>query len=128
MTLTEFLEARFAEDEAVARAAMVRPIKVAAYDWRPREVTPDHIDVVWYTDAGMSSPSDSGSFVEGRAHFEYFSPARVLAECAAKRAVIEYLAPDLGRGYSSSDTAEEVLRILALPYADHPDYDEAWRP
>lgn len=22
----------------------------------------------------------------------------------------------------------EVVRLLALPYADHPDYDESWRP
>lgn len=24
--------------------------------------------------------------------------------------------------------ASPVLRLLALPYADHPDYDESWRP
>jgi hypothetical protein len=23
---------------------------------------------------------------------------------------------------------EDILKILALPYADHPDYDEVWRP
>jgi hypothetical protein len=26
------------------------------------------------------------------------------------------------------EAARSVLRILALPYADHADYDAAWRP
>jgi hypothetical protein len=102
MTLVEFLEARISEDEAVAQAAI---------------------------EAGGAPASTSRIFTSllrptGTVELP---PDRVLAECAAKRAIVAYLAPDLGRGYSSSDTAEEVFRILALPYVDHSDYDVTWR-
>jgi len=34
-----------------------------------------------------------------------------------------------GGGSPGRRTAlEQVLRLLALPYADHPDYSEEWRP
>ena len=45
-------------------------------------------------------------------------PERILAECEAKRRIVERwreLHPD-------------VLRLLALPYADHADYQQEWRP
>lgn len=54
---------------------------------------------------------------------------RVLAECAAKRAIVSELQPgrheDLG---ISQGTSEYLLSLLAVPYSDHPDYDESWRP
>ena len=43
---------------------------------------------------------------------------RTRADLEAKRRIVERwreLHPD-------------VLRLLALPYADHPDYDQEWRP
>jgi len=51
---------------------------------------------------------------------------RVLAECAAKRAIVEryvYLA-----GHGDSGDARWVLAALALPYADRPGYRAEWRP
>ena len=50
-------------------------------------------------------------------------PTRWLAECAAKRRIVEWHQPD-----DVCDDACHTLRLLALPYADHPDYDESWRP
>jgi hypothetical protein len=65
----------------------------------------------------------------------------LLAECEAKRRIIE-LAPDatgLDAQVDSEfrvgwrDTATEpyigdvILRALALPYADHPDFRDEWR-
>jgi len=41
--------------------------------------------------------------------------SRVLAECAAKRAIIE-------------DYRPLALRHLAAVYSDHPDYQPEWRP
>jgi hypothetical protein len=65
-----------------------------------------------------------------------WDPDRVLAEVAAKRAIVDMA----GRSFVPSD-AEVVpgmsptqtmawlnLTYLAALYADHPDYDEAWRP
>lgn len=47
-------------------------------------------------------------------------PARVRAEREAKRRVLE-----VARLFGCE---KAVARYLALPYADHPDYREAWRP
>lgn len=47
------------------------------------------------------------------------------AVAAMKRAV-ELTAPEGGTHYAYG--WEDVQMVLALPYADHPDYDEAWRP
>ena len=65
-----------------------------------------------------------------------YHPARVLAECAAKRAIVD----DLSRFLANADAAgarsdhptlmagiELQLRHLAAPYANHPDYDPAWK-
>lgn len=53
-------------------------------------------------------------------HVETWNPDRVLAECEAKREIL-----DVTRGTYSSDL---VRRLLALPYADRPGYREEWRP
>ena len=61
-------------------------------------------------------------------------PAHVLADIEAKlRIVKEYedadtvaQFPDFDGGLASG--LEDALRLLALPYADHPDYREEWRP
>jgi len=53
--------------------------------------------------------------------------AHVLADCDAKRRIIaaDWRADDSGE---ATLIRQDVLRLLALPYADHPDYDETWRP
>jgi hypothetical protein len=52
---------------------------------------------------------------------------RVFLECDAKRRIVERaLAPVAHAGQSLERDA--TLRDLAAAYADHPDYDEAWRP
>jgi hypothetical protein len=98
MTLTEFLLARIAEDEA-------DPV-LAHASWC-HEVS---------CDCGLSR-------------------ARVLAECAAKRDIIEEYV-DCRDAPTRSGPAWElglavfnnVARRLAKVYADHPDYREEWRP
>lgn len=105
MSLAEFLRARLDEDEAVARAADVPitrgPMPLAA-----------------------------------RQHCSRHAPARVLAEVDAKRFVVDTLRsyepsdewdtePDMGK---RKNNAAGALRRMALPYADHPDYDEEWKP
>jgi hypothetical protein len=70
----------------------------------------------------------------------HVSPRRVLAECAAKRAIVDlaYQAEALDdqvwsefglstdRGYNDPRCGERILRALALPYADHDGYDPSW--
>lgn len=66
-----------------------------------------------------------------------FSPERVLAEIAAKRRILDEYTR-LTRDFTHADetvtehtrrsTLEDVLELLALPYANHPDSRPEWRP
>ena len=52
--------------------------------------------------------------------------ARVLADCEAKRGLLQ-----LAEAASADDLpgyATAIRQLLALPYADHADYLDAWRP
>jgi len=111
-SLTEFLTARIDEDEAVARLTAERM----------RHTPP----------RGIGGIGDLG--VVG------YPFARVLAECEAKRGAIEAAWADhcqiesewgTGKGRAQMEAAgdyPEVVQHLALPYADHPDYQPEWRP
>ena len=95
-TLTEFLLARIAEDEAAARECK---------EWSDCFACPTH---------------------------ERFDTKRVLAECEAKRRIVERHSGThmpIGTapfGYQSATS--DVLRDLAAVYADHSDYREEWKP
>lgn len=63
--------------------------------------------------------------------------SRILAECDAKRRIVErlgsYLSSDSnaepeGAWELLDDHAWATLYDLALPYSSHPDYREEWRP
>ncbi|MHA4774745.1 DUF6221 family protein [Streptomyces sp. MSC1_001] len=62
------------------------------------------------------------------AHAARHDPARVLAEVDAKRRRLELLADAIRRGHDDYDIATELLPLEALPYVDHPDYRDTWRP
>src|SRR5690242_1162971 len=113
--LIEFLLARIAEDERVVRYASVNAHQPTL-----------HLDTNGYP---------------------VMDPARVLAECEAKRRIIAALdmtpcpcqraercvIHDASAGPPALEryvdpVTDDVLAALALPYADHPDYREEWRP
>lgn len=101
MTLTEFLTARLDEDEALAQAARE--------DYR--------MDLRMARDMAQ--------------HSARHNPARVLREVEAKRAILARHTKEVWDG-SCFDCAEPypcpTVRAIAAVYADHADYDEAWRP
>jgi hypothetical protein len=99
-TLTEFLLARIAEDEAVARAA------------RPHEYLPTR-------DGRNLTTIDAGDSARVG-----ITSGRVLAECEAKRRIVNLDDLD-GAG---EDGHIHAVRCLASVYADHPDFREEWRP
>lgn len=146
MTLTEFLLARIAEDEAAAQQAG----SDTAMRWkRSVDWMGDDSNGV-EADGEQADEYDDGVIVydEGRPtkaeaeHIARHDPARVLAECEAKRRIVQSRPliglPDLPGGAAPGtldalhDEVERqrefVFRLLALPYAGHPDYDETWRP
>ena len=100
--LVEFLRARLDEDERRARLAL--NAGDGFLDAEPAEF--------WYDSEGRS-----------------WLPGRVLAEVEAKRRIIERDWSDLDDGwYDGWYVQADTLKLLALPYADHLDYREEWRP
>jgi hypothetical protein len=116
--LDEFLLARIAEDKRVAAQA--------AAAW---------------PDGGL----DDGVPAGAREHVARHDPEAVLADCAARWRLVlacRELRPELAfvgsrqRGLSdfpvppvgAQQLAALTLALLALPYADHPDYLPEWRP
>lgn len=119
MTLTEFLLARIAEDEALARAA---------------------IDDDQGQDGGFEDAFDKLTtqfrprFGEAAARMIVWNtPRRVLAECAAKRAILDEYDGLTFESRSVMDSWEPyrsvmrtVLFQMAGVYRDHPDFNQNW--
>jgi hypothetical protein len=123
--LDEFLLARIAEDKRIATDA-------ARAGGRDHWTTADL--------PGCGPPHDRAA-----EHVSRNDPARVLAECTAKRRLVlacRDIRPDLAflgarpRGLADfplpptneHQLAALTLALLALPYADHSDYRKEWRP
>ena len=112
MTITGFLEARIAEDEAIARHA-------GSCDY--------------YDDIDESVP-----LADERNHVLRHDPARVLRETAAKRKILaayieaEKRRPSGAYGYEEGESYGEaeallgVVRALVAVHGSHPDFDPAW--
>lgn len=112
-TITEFILARVAEDEATARYATTR---------------------------GPINERDTEGWWFGHyQHYTRHSPERVLAECEAKRRIAALVWTQefvVDGEWGSGRTIEEMKRAGILPpalcamaaiWADHPDYREEWR-
>lgn len=131
--LIEFLLARIEEDEAVALEAK--------HYASTRHQGPD-------LDRAINEP-----FFESDSSFVSVGADRVLRECEAKRRIAEAFEEERGRrdiynrdydggefDFNENDLRarlasnaecrglEIALLALALPYADHPDYRDEWRP
>ena len=125
--LPDFLLARIAEDEEAARRAAFGYGAV----WASEADDGEDWSVVHADGKRDMVGCEDGDVTQ---HVARHDPARVLAECDAKRRIV-VAAEDYdnhpwgGIGDDDGWTALEwALRVLALPYADHPDYDERWRP
>jgi hypothetical protein len=57
-----------------------------------------------------------------------WSRERALAECDAKRRLVEELARMEVEEVGWDDIEEWVMSCLALPYAGHDDYQQEWKP
>jgi len=116
MTLTEFLLARIAEDEAAAAAAVSRRDGIDSWEavGSGTVVGPGY-DKVKHV---MLPSSEDGA----ARHIARHDPARVLAECEAKWRIVKEW------GWSETLDGDGLMRIMALPYADHPDYRQEWKP
>lgn len=152
LSLPDFLLARIQEDEAVARAAIDPDRPGAHWQWvRTFDDVPvddpasDPTDEFTYGLRTVEEfPTTSGvgdlpAFVTtglfpseslGHRHIARHDPARVLAECEAKRQIVEMAWVHLGDddyAWGMEEAKRQILAVLALPYADHPDYREEWK-
>lgn len=123
--LAEFLRARLDEDEEAAQAAKPGP---------------------WHADGGgvyAKHPVDEVvDYSTSADHIARHDPKRTLIEVEAKRRNIEQHGSTTGYVFDDDDDALAcrccgdltvaypcgTLRLLALPYADHPDYRPEWAP
>jgi hypothetical protein len=115
MDLVEFLLARIAEDSSVAFFAqqdsqLIGPI----------------------TDVLADRPADDHRVTQ----VHRWSQERVLAECESKRRIVDEAGRDRypddsdwdqGHVQGEDGAWQEALQLLALPYADHPDYQPEWK-
>jgi len=119
MTLTEFLEARLAEDELIAQAAIDGDAEwYALYTYRDVKDGEGHYVVL----ADSRYPT-----VEQAAHIARHNPAHVLRQCEAVRALIaQFLRLDALGDLAGSSATEDALRALASTHFGHPDFDPTW--
>ncbi|MFF3911985.1 DUF6221 family protein [Streptomyces sp. NPDC001852] len=133
VTLERFLHARFQEEERVARDAITGAPGAV---WG---VMADEIEQVLTSWDGGTTHTPMVQFgaedpVPLLTHVARHDPAQVLRELQAKRALLEeHRMRDDGTCRTCREAACPrspctTLRLLAVPYAGHPGYDDSWRP
>jgi hypothetical protein len=133
--LLQFLMACLANEETIAKAACHGgdgQWRLEDPNRRPGRVVDGAGDVVVHDEG---SPSDKQAW-----HITRHDPARVLREIDAKRRILSEIVPEMNRMDDQLEAefgtpsvpepyeSEQLLRLLALPYADRPGYREEWRP
>ncbi|TSE14448.1 hypothetical protein B1A87_021620 [Arthrobacter sp. KBS0703] len=126
MDIIAFLEARIAEDEAVALAASPAPWEwfgepgsdtAALYSANERTVLDARAD---------HAPGYLECKAEDRVYIARFNPGRILAEGAAKRQMLANVPLVTDIPSEVGGTSEFVLMCMASPYRDHRDYQDGW--
>ena len=132
--LTEFLLARIAEDEAVARAAQHQEQPTWRADFHSRDAMGRKFSVL-----GSSGQFRSSDAVD---HVVRFQPSRVIAECEAKRRIVEsfeiavhdsdaaniYPEPSNAYAQKVTDFGYRVIWELSQPYLPHSEFRSEWTP
>lgn len=131
MSIVEFLLARIAEDEAVACQSS-NPFAEDEFDvalWDDLQRAEDRYNIQPH---GRDCGWKLGEGMQGDCTCMW--PARVLAECEAKRRIVNSLHEALGyatdgdlSGKAAAVAYYDALQAIAVPYADHLDYRPAWR-
>lgn len=132
MTLVEFLRARLNEDEQAARECGGAPWSAQpslnAVHVEPKAIADNKL--AW----GELGHVATVLHERDQQHIARHDPARVLREVEAKRRLIaDFEMYDASARYPDSEGGIAIglgtaVELAALAYADHPDYDEAWRP
>lgn len=125
--LATYLRARLDEESAAAHVMRTE----FPPPWTVREKHKGEWEVI-ATEGWMVAREDDRGLM--RCHAEWiaeWNPARVLAEVAAKRAILDLHQPELGQhpdfcGHDLHQMPCPTLMALAQPYAGRPGFDPAW--
>lgn len=132
MTIRDFLEARISEDELAATEGISGQADPASgWGYKDHALTP-HVGIIHEA-------------VQAE-HIIRWHPARVLAECAAKRAIIDEHSTQEVASLDRETWAQPfivckrcamgvrqivapcpTIKAIAAIYADHPDYKDEWK-
>jgi Family of unknown function (DUF6221) len=131
MGLAEFFAARLDEDAEAARFCSPAPWQASPRGTYVDDANGTRLAGLMFTDDGL--------------HIARYDPARVLREVEAKRQILAEherrltVPASCGRCFDATiDDSKSAgtwmapypcrtLRLLAAVYADHPDYDPAWK-
>lgn len=134
--LASWLLEQIAEDERMAQA--VDPLGEVII--MGGNHVPDTFGHVRHSTHGEDGAPRTIYDIAAERHFARWHPARVLAECEAKRKIVMRCAllleafddPEHGAWHDVNrrerSHARMTLEALALPFADRPGYQEEWRP
>lgn len=151
MSLTEFLFARIAEEEAIARKASGGTVVGERGNWQPAPGgdewellatdeddewlvalrtdlprPPDVMSGMWGAvmtrEAVDLAEPEAGRATDQIAHAVLHDPARVLTECEVKRWMVKMFGVTDYSRYNDP----EIMKQLARPYAGHPDFQPKW--
>lgn len=132
--IVEFLAARLNEDEQAAMAASLKGHKT----WRTEYGELGDYQIV--DDADRLIVEELVNMTGQAEHIALNDPASVLRDVEAKRQIIQAHPMEHSKVSDFTDCAACLdadsylgypcltVRLLALPFADHPDYREEWRP
>src|SRR5690348_2988976 len=131
LDLPTWLRTQLDADEQTARAAMwAGDERWTAYEF-------NYVRDTWHVDdsydEGVASIQAQAADSEAVArHIVRQQPLNVLADIAAKRRIlavhVDQRECERCTWLDDEFYACETLRLLALPYADRPGYDEGWKP
>jgi hypothetical protein len=146
--IVAFVNARLDEREAAAKAAFPGPWRYNPdKQWHLPDDYPSRRNGEEFVAAGpldaatciaATGPADHPQSMADATFIALNDPQFVLADVAAKRRIVDEFG-DAGEwlpakrdddepeyAYGRARTLHEVIKLLAAPFASHPDYDPAW--
>lgn len=141
--LADFLLARILEDEVAAREAILETGTWTTWT----NGTDSDGDPQWEVVTDMRGKDFIAATLsqDEAVHIARWHPDRILEECASRRALLEVLDAQAGGpetlaetmpvdihtigkpiGWGTALTALHLMRLMALPYTEHPDFRDEW--
>ena len=83
-------------------------------------------DLVGFLRARLDEDAADLQYSRDRVGDNWLEHPQFLYEVEVRRRIVQTCSTDVS--YEEEGMANTILAIMSLPYVDHPDYDEDWRP